>query len=217
MTLVSLRRANAFAQGQFTEGVVTGRQNQNGFSSLDLRQTIDSFGKCVEKIRFAERREVHGNKALPDIGDIVGKIHFDLRGQIKRFQRHPVGGLKLGEEDVGPVGGVGEVGLIAQLAVFDQHNDGDGGLGGGEIRDHLRHAVFGDPEVFLFETGEIISAIVGDAHVKVDDRHGHLDGVAVGALLVVLRRRGSRLALGRGRNGILPRAGRRSAQARKQG
>ncbi len=74
--------------------------------------------------------------------------------------------------------------VITSTAEFHEHDDGEGGVGGSEVGDGLRLAIFDDPKIIPFKPGDEVAVLRSGHDVECDD--GDFDGDGDASLLRVL-------------------------------
>ncbi len=166
-----------FVEGEFREGVAAGADEDDVFSAFDAGGSVEGFVEGVEEVGVGEAGEGEGLEALAEDFLVVGEVVEDVGVEVVGDDGDVVVGAERAVEGGGGVLHVADD-VVAVGGEFEEHDGGDGSLGGPDGGDGLGDAVFEDLEVAGFEAGdELVGFVEDDVDVEVDDGDVDAEGV----------------------------------------
>ena len=146
-----LYELQSLVEGMMAESIEPGTHQENSLLAFHVFHFVECLDEGVEQVSFPETGEIELVNGLLDFLFILSEVHFQVRLHVESLERQPIFFFQVADEIGGPVFSSVGKDRIAQLAEFHQHDDGDGSIGGREIGDLLRFAVFRDAEIFFFQ------------------------------------------------------------------
>jgi hypothetical protein len=164
-------------EGELGEGVAASADENDVLSAFDAAGAVEGLVEGVEDVGFREAGDGEGLKRLGDEVLVVGEVVEDVGLEVVGDDGDVVVGAQRLEEAVGGVLHVVDE-VVAVGSELQQHDGGDGRLGGADAGEGLGDAVFENEEVARFEAGdELVGLVEDDVDVEVD--HGDVDAERV--------------------------------------
>ena len=148
-----------FVEGEFGEGVAPRTDEDDVFSAFDTAGAIECFVEGVEEVGVGESGNLEGLEGLGDEILVVGEVGEDVGAQVVGDDGDIVFGPEGLEEGVGGVLHVVDE-VVAIGCELQEHDCGDGRLGGSDAGDDLGDSILDDTEVLSLEAGyELVGLI----------------------------------------------------------
>ncbi len=163
-------------EGELGEGVAARADEDDVLAAFYPAGAVEGFVEGVEHVGVGKARDDEGGERLGDELFVVGEVGEDVGAKVVGNDSDVVIGAQGAEEAVGGVPHVVDE-VVAVGGELEQHDGGDGGLGGADAGDGLGDAVFEDEKIGGFEAGyELVGFVEDDAGVDVDDRDVNAEG-----------------------------------------
>ncbi len=168
-------------EGELGEGVAAGADEDDVLSAFDAAGAVEGLVEGIEDVGVGETGDDERRERLGDELFVVGEVGEDVGAKVVGDDGDVVIGTQCAEETVGGVAHVVDE-VVAVGGELEQHDGGDGGLGGADAGDGLGDAVFEDQEVVGLEAGdELVGLVEDDVGVDVDD--GDVDAEGEGLVV----------------------------------
>lgn len=168
-------------EGELGEGVAAGADEDDVLAAFDAAGAVEGLVEGVEHVGVGEAGDHEGLEGLGDEVFVVGEVGEDVGAEVVGDDGDVVVGAQGAEEVVGGVPHVVDE-VVAVGSELQQHDGGDGCLGGADAGDGLGNAVLEDEEVVSLEAGdELMSLVEDDTGIDVDD--GDVDAEGEGLVV----------------------------------